>query len=76
MFYDLLSEYSIKYCRSAGEINLVEALAKHYSPLDGREIDPLSEVTVSVGATEGLFAGVRLYLLLIKTRYSFCIFFL
>jgi aspartate/methionine/tyrosine aminotransferase len=45
-----------QYCRSAGEINLVQSLAKHYSPLVGREIDPLTEVATSVGATEGLFA--------------------
>ena len=45
-----------QYCRSGGEINLVHALAKHYSPLVGRNIDPLTEVTVSVGATEAIFA--------------------
>lgn len=45
-----------QYCRSAGETSLVEAVAKFYGPLVGREIDPLSEVTTSVGATEALFA--------------------
>lgn len=45
-----------QYCRSAGEISLVEQIAKHYEPLVGRKIDPLTEVTTSVGATEALFA--------------------
>jgi len=30
----------------------VNALAKHYSPLYQRELDPLSEITVSVGTSE------------------------
>jgi kynurenine--oxoglutarate transaminase/cysteine-S-conjugate beta-lyase/glutamine--phenylpyruvate transaminase len=45
-----------QYCRSGGEISLVTALAKHYSPLVNRTIDPLNEVTTSVGATEAIFA--------------------
>ena len=45
-----------QYARSAGDVVLVEALASHYSPLVGRKIDPLSEVTISVGATEALYA--------------------
>lgn len=45
-----------QYCRSGGEMTLVEALATHYSPLIGRTIDPLTEITTSVGATEALFA--------------------
>jgi len=47
-----------QYARSAGDVKLVEALAAHYSPLvgGGRKIDPLTEVTVSVGATEALYA--------------------
>eukprot|EP01041_Mallomonas_annulata_P007071 gene7071-14382_t len=44
-----------QYCRSGGENHLVESLAKHYSPLVGRTIDPMTEVTVSVGATEAMF---------------------
>lgn len=48
-----------QYCRSFGEPSLVNALAKYYSPLVGREIDPLSEVTTSVGATEALFAVMQ-----------------
>ena len=45
-----------QYARSAGDPVLVEALASHYSPLVGRQIDGLTEVTVSVGATEALYA--------------------
>lgn len=35
---------------------MVEALAKHYGPLVGRTIDPINEVTISVGASEAIFA--------------------
>ena len=45
-----------QYCRSGGELSLVTELAKHYSPLINRNIDPLNEITTSVGATEGIFA--------------------
>jgi kynurenine---oxoglutarate transaminase / cysteine-S-conjugate beta-lyase / glutamine---phenylpyruvate transaminase len=45
-----------QYARSAGHMPLVEALAKRYSAWLGRTVDPLTEVTVSVGATEALFA--------------------
>lgn len=45
-----------QYCRSGGELALVNALSTHYSKLLGRRVDPLTEVTVSVGATEGIFA--------------------
>lgn len=34
----------------------MDALAKYYGPLLGRAIDPMTEVTTSVGATEALFA--------------------
>jgi aspartate/methionine/tyrosine aminotransferase len=45
-----------QYCRSGGELALVKAIARYYSPLIGRTIDPLTEVTISVGATEAIFA--------------------
>ena len=51
-----------QYCRSGGENLLVHALAKHYGPLVGREIDALKEVTTSVGATEGIFAIMQAYI--------------
>lgn len=44
-----------QYSRPAGSPELVTALANHYSPLVGRKIDPLNEVTVSIGATEGMY---------------------
>jgi aspartate/methionine/tyrosine aminotransferase len=51
-----------QYCRSRGDIALVTALSKHYSPLIGRDLNPLTEITISVGATEGLFAIMQAYL--------------
>ncbi len=45
-----------QYTRSGGHMRLVKVLAKHYSPLFGRELDPLTEVTTTVGATEAIFA--------------------
>ena len=48
-----------QYARSAGDLKLVEALAKHYSPLMGREVDPLTEVAVSAGATGVMFAVLQ-----------------
>jgi kynurenine--oxoglutarate transaminase/cysteine-S-conjugate beta-lyase/glutamine--phenylpyruvate transaminase len=51
-----------QYCRSGGENRLVEALAKHYGPLVGRNINALKEVTTSVGATEGIFAIMQAYI--------------
>lgn len=38
---------------------MVETLAKHYSKLVQRTIDPLQEVTVTVGATEALFCAMQ-----------------
>ncbi len=48
-----------QYARSAGQINLVNALAECYSPLFGRELDPLREIVISTGATEGIFATMQ-----------------
>ena len=45
-----------QYSRSGGDVKLVEALAKHYGKLVKRTIDPLTEVTIAVGASEALFA--------------------
>ena len=41
-----------QYCRSGGLPELVQALARHYSPLYGRELDANTEITVSVGVSE------------------------
>jgi aspartate/methionine/tyrosine aminotransferase len=41
---------------------LVDSLARHYGKLLNRTIDPLTEVTVSVGASEALFAIMQGFL--------------
>lgn len=48
-----------QYARSAGHLRLVQALAQVYGPLFGRALDPLREIVVTVGATEGIFATVQ-----------------
>ena len=48
-----------QYARSAGQPRLVQALSATYSPLFGRTIDPLAEIVVTVGATEGIFATMQ-----------------
>ncbi|MCB0022457.1 MAG: aminotransferase class I/II-fold pyridoxal phosphate-dependent enzyme [Caldilinea sp.] len=48
-----------QYARSAGHPRLVNALAQVYSPLFGRALDPMQEIVVTVGATEGIFATVQ-----------------
>jgi len=53
---EAVSEDHNQYCRSGGEVALVNSLAIHYGKEIGREINPLTEVTTSVGATEGIFA--------------------
>jgi N-succinyldiaminopimelate aminotransferase len=47
-----------QYARGSGHPALVEALAAELGPSFGRALDPLAEITVTVGATEGLFASV------------------
>lgn len=53
-----------QYTRSGGEISLVRALSGLYSPLFniGRPIDAMTEITISVGATEALFAIMQAYI--------------
>ena len=48
-----------QYARSAGQIRLVNALADSYSPLFDRQLDPLTEIVVTTGATEGIFATMQ-----------------
>lgn len=48
-----------QYARAAGHPRLVRALANVYSPLFGRELNPLTEIVVTVGATEGIFATIQ-----------------
>ncbi|MCL4858638.1 MAG: aminotransferase class I/II-fold pyridoxal phosphate-dependent enzyme [Caldilineaceae bacterium] len=48
-----------QYARAAGHPRLVRALAAAYGPLFGRALDPLSEIVVTVGATEAIFATMQ-----------------
>ncbi len=48
-----------QYARGAGHLPLVEMLAAVYGPLFGRTLDPLREVVVTTGATEGIFATMQ-----------------
>ncbi|MBX3011945.1 MAG: aminotransferase class I/II-fold pyridoxal phosphate-dependent enzyme [Caldilineaceae bacterium] len=48
-----------QYARSAGHPRLINALAKTYGPLFGRDLNPQSEIVITVGATEGIFATVQ-----------------
>ncbi|MCB0183713.1 MAG: aminotransferase class I/II-fold pyridoxal phosphate-dependent enzyme [Caldilineaceae bacterium] len=48
-----------QYARSAGQLGLVGALAKVYGPLFGRELNPQTEIVISTGATEGIFATMQ-----------------
>jgi len=58
------SKNHILYTRSGGHPALVKVLAEMYTPLFdlGRPINPMTEVTVSVGASEGLFATMQAFL--------------
>ncbi len=47
-----------QYARGAGHLPLTEAIAAEASASFGRSLDPASEITVTVGATEGLFASM------------------
>ncbi|EGC36025.1 hypothetical protein DICPUDRAFT_78310 [Dictyostelium purpureum] len=47
-----------QYTRSPGHLRLVNALSKVYSPYFNREINPLTEIMTSVGASEALFATI------------------
>ncbi len=51
-----------QYARSAGLPRLVKVLASHLAPEFGRDLDPFSDVTVTAGATEGLFLAATAFL--------------
>jgi N-succinyldiaminopimelate aminotransferase len=53
---DALDGPNHQYARGAGVLALAEAIAAQKRPGLGRPIDPATEVTVTVGATEALFA--------------------
>ncbi|KAL3871253.1 hypothetical protein ACJMK2_039260 [Sinanodonta woodiana] len=48
-----------QYTRSYGNPHLVNTLAKLYGPFLGRDIDPMNEITISVGAYGILFCAVQ-----------------
>ncbi len=48
-----------QYARSQGHPRLVNALAHLYGPLLGRSLDPMTEIVVTAGATEAIFATVQ-----------------
>lgn len=47
-----------QYTRGFGHPRLVQNLAKVYSPLIGRELDPNNEILVTSGAYEALFSAI------------------
>lgn len=51
-----------QYARGMGHPRLVQALAQVYAPLFGRELDPLAEIVVTTGATEGIFATIQAFI--------------
>jgi kynurenine--oxoglutarate transaminase/cysteine-S-conjugate beta-lyase/glutamine--phenylpyruvate transaminase len=48
-----------QYTRPAGHPPLVEVLAKRYSKHLGRDVDPLREVAVTVGASQALYLALQ-----------------
>ena len=48
-----------QYTRPAGHPNLVNQLAKRYSVHMGREIQPMTEVAVTVGASQALYLSLQ-----------------
>jgi aspartate/methionine/tyrosine aminotransferase len=57
-----LYEDQNQYARSAGTPHLVTVLANELAGEFGRDLDPLSEITVTTGATEGLFISAQAFL--------------
>lgn len=47
-----------QYARGAGHLPLAEAIAEEASASLGRALDPANEITITVGATEGIFASM------------------
>jgi len=48
-----------QYARGAGQARLVNALAQIYGPLFNRDLNPQSEIVITTGATEGIFATMQ-----------------
>lgn len=51
-----------QYAPMAGVPELTTAIAARTARRDGRHVDPVSEVTVTSGATEGLFCAIQAFL--------------
>jgi kynurenine--oxoglutarate transaminase/cysteine-S-conjugate beta-lyase/glutamine--phenylpyruvate transaminase len=54
-------EYST-YARSAGHLNLTKSISKNYSEQLNQEINPLTDVLVTVGASEALFLSIMSFI--------------
>jgi len=48
-----------QYTRPAGHPQLVQQLAKRYSAHMGRDIQPMTEVAVTVGASQALYLSLQ-----------------
>jgi aspartate/methionine/tyrosine aminotransferase len=57
-----LYEDQNQYARSAGTPHLVKVLANELAGEFARDLDPFSEITVTTGATEGLFISAQAFL--------------
>lgn len=49
-----LEKQVVQYTRSQGHPRLVQALSKTYSPIYGRDLDPMQDIIVTVGAAESI----------------------
>ncbi|MFT6632677.1 MAG: kynurenine--oxoglutarate transaminase/cysteine-S-conjugate beta-lyase [Bacteriovoracaceae bacterium] len=54
-------EYST-YARSAGHLNLTKSISKNYSEQLNKDINPLTDVLVTVGASEALFLSIMSFI--------------
>jgi kynurenine--oxoglutarate transaminase/cysteine-S-conjugate beta-lyase/glutamine--phenylpyruvate transaminase len=54
-------EYST-YARSAGHLNLTKSISKNYSEQLNQDINPLTDVLVTVGASEALFLSIMSFI--------------
>lgn len=48
--------------RFKGRPRLKKAIAKAYSPLFGRDVDPETEVTITTGANEGMLSAFMAFI--------------
>jgi N-succinyldiaminopimelate aminotransferase len=50
-----------QYSLVAGELTLRRAVAEHSARFYGQQVDPLAEVTITSGVTEGIYAAVNAF---------------